>query len=136
MILCHVSVVLSIKTCMCIFFVLQKQFFAVVSFLLVAVFFRYWEILRIKMPHIALFFSIWLFFHEHLRFSEQEGKWETIYLTPVYHFRSFHRQLDISCTITADSSPLYIANSRSQNGSLCFPRTSWNDCKFIFSPFC
>ena len=92
--------------------------------------------LKNKMPHIALFFSIWLFFHEHLRFSEQEGKWETIYLTPLYHFRSFHRQLDISCTITADSSPLYIANSRSQNGSLCFPRTSWNDCKFIFSPFC
>ena len=127
MILCHVSVVLSIKTCMCIFFVLQKQFFAVVSFLLVAVFFRYWEILRIKMPHIAHYFSIWLFFHKHLRFPEQEGKWETIYLTPLYHFQSFQRQLHISCAITVDSSPLYIASSRTQTGSLCFLRTSRND---------
>ena len=32
------------------------------------------------------FFSIWVFFHEHSRFTRQQGKGEGTYLTPLYHF--------------------------------------------------
>ena len=35
-----------------------------------------------------------------------------IYLTPLYHFHPLHRHLDISRAITAESSPLHIAGSR------------------------
>ena len=31
-------------------------------------------------------FSIWVFFHEYLQFTRQQGKWECIYLTPLYYF--------------------------------------------------
>ena len=34
----------------------------------------------------SFFFSIWVFFHEHSRFTRQQGKGEGIYLTPLYHF--------------------------------------------------
>ena len=50
------------------------------------------------------FFSIWVFFHEYSRFRGQHGNGEGIYLTPHYHFDPLHRHLDISRTITADSS--------------------------------
>ena len=43
------------------------------------------------------FFSIWVFFLEHLRFTGQPGKEEGIYLTPICHF---HRHLDISRALT------------------------------------
>ena len=56
------------------------------------------------------FFSIWVFFHEHSRFTGQQGKGEGIFLTPLYHFHPLHRHLDISRAITAGSSPLHIAN--------------------------
>ena len=52
-------------------------------------------------------FSIWIFFHEHSRFTRQQGKGEGIYLTPLYHFHPLHRHLDISRAITAESSPLH-----------------------------
>ena len=55
------------------------------------------------------FFSIWVFFHEHSRFTGQQGKGKGIYLTPPYHFHPLHRHLDISRAITAESSPLQIA---------------------------
>ena len=59
------------------------------------------------------FFSIWVLFHEHSRFTGQHGKGEaiSISLSPLYHFHMLHRHLDISCTITAKSSPLHIASS-------------------------
>ena len=62
--------------------------------------------------HIArrgcfFFLSIWVFFHEHSRFTVQQGKGESIYLTPHYHFHRLHRHLDISRTITVESSPLF-----------------------------
>ena len=56
------------------------------------------------------FFSMWVFIHEHLRFTRQQRKGEAISLTPHYHFHPFHRQLDISRAISAKSSPLHIAN--------------------------
>ena len=59
-----------------------------------------------------LFFSIWIFFHEHSRITGLQGKGEGISLTPHYHFHPLHRHLDISRAIAAESSPLYIASSR------------------------
>ena len=58
------------------------------------------------------FFSIWVFFYEHSRITGLQGKGEGISLTPHYHFHPFHRHLHISRAITAESSPLHIASSR------------------------
>ena len=52
------------------------------------------------------------------------GEGEGIYLTPLYHFHPLHRHLDISRTITAESSPLHIASSRTRAGNLWFPSAS------------
>ena len=39
----------------------------------------------------SFFFLIWVFFHEHSRFTGQQGKGEAISLSPLYHFHPFHR---------------------------------------------
>ena len=54
----------------------------------------------------TIFFSIWVFFHEHSRTTGLQGKGEGISLTPHYHFHPLHKHLDISWAITAESSPL------------------------------
>ena len=59
-----------------------------------------------------IFFLSMFFFQEHSLFTGQQEKGEGIYLTPLYHLNPLHRHLDISRTITADSSPLHIACSR------------------------
>ena len=41
------------------------------------------------------FFSIWVFFHEHSRFTGQQGREKGISSTTLYHFHSFHRHQDI-----------------------------------------
>ena len=64
------------------------------------------------------FFSIWVFFHDHSRITGLQGKGEGISLTPHYHFHPLHRHLDISRAITAESSPLHIASSRTRPGNL------------------
>ena len=51
----------------------------------------------------------------------QQGKGEGIFLTPLYHFHLLHRHLDISRAITAESSRLHIASSRTRTGNLWFP---------------
>ena len=38
----------------------------------------------------VFFFSIWVFFHEHSRITELQGKGEGIPLTPRYHFHPLH----------------------------------------------
>ena len=55
------------------------------------------------------FFSIWIFFHEHSRFTRQQGKGTAI---------SMWRHLDISWAITAESSLLHIASSWNRTGNL------------------
>ena len=60
------------------------------------------------------FFSIWVFFHEHSRITGLQGKGEGIPLSPRDHFQLLHRHLDISRAITAESSPLHIASSRTR----------------------
>ena len=57
------------------------------------------------------FFSIWVLFHEHSRFTGQQGKREAISLTPLYHFHSFLRHVDILRAFTANSSPLHVGSS-------------------------
>ena len=73
---------------------------------------------------LFFFFFIWVFFHEHSRFTGQQGKGKGIYLTPLYHFHPLHRHLDSSRAITAESSPLHIASSRTRTGILWFPSAS------------
>ena len=60
---------------------------------------------------IRFFISVWGFFHEHWRFTGQQGKGKVTSVTPLYHFHPFRRHLDFSRAITARSSPLYIATS-------------------------
>ena len=64
------------------------------------------------------FFSIGVFFHDHLRITGLQGKGEDISLTPHYLLYPLHRHLDISWAITAESSPLHIGSSRTQTGNL------------------
>ena len=71
-----------------------------------------------------VFFSMWVFFHEHSRITGLQGKGEGISLTPHYHFHPLNRYLDISRAITAESSPLHIASSQTRTGNLWFPSAS------------
>ena len=71
-----------------------------------------------------IFFSIWVFLHEHSRITGLQGRGEGISLTPHYHFHPRHRYLDMSRVITARSSPLHIASSRTRTGSPWFSRAS------------
>ena len=52
------------------------------------------------LKQLLFFCSIWVFFHEHSQFTEQQEKREAISLTPVYHFQTPHRHLDINRAIT------------------------------------
>ena len=65
-----------------------------------------------KIIYIYIFFSIWVFYHDHSRITGLQGKGEGTSLTPHYHFHPLHKHLDISRAITAESSPLHIASSR------------------------
>ena len=67
---------------------------------------------------------IWVFFREHSRITGMLGKGEGISLTPHYHFNPLQKHLYISRAITAESSPLHIASSRTRTGNLWFPSTS------------
>ena len=44
------------------------------------------------------FFSIWVFFHEHSRFTGQQGKGEGICLTPLFVSLSNHCKKKLSCS--------------------------------------
>ena len=71
-----------------------------------------------------IIFSIWVFFHNHSRIKELQGKGKGISLTPYYDFCQLHRHLDISQAITAESSSLPIGSSQTQTRNLWFPSTS------------
>ena len=60
-----------------------------------------------------------------------QGKGEGIPLTPHYHFCPLHRHLDISRAITADSSPLHIASSRTRTANLWFPSASRKPLSYV-----
>ena len=67
-----------------------------------------------SMHKSTFFFYLFFFFHKHSRVTGQQGKREAISLHPLYHFYSLDRLLDIRRVITAESSPLHIANSRNE----------------------
>ena len=71
-----------------------------------------------------IFFSFWIFFHEHSGFTGQQRKGEDIHLTLFCHFHPLHIHFDISQAITTESSPLHIANSRIWTRNLWFPSAS------------
>ena len=75
-----------------------------------------------KLRIYMLFFSIWVFFHNHSRTTGLQGKGEGegISLTPHCHFYLLHRNLDISRAITAETSPLHIGNSWTRTENLWF----------------
>ena len=73
-----------------------------------------------KFSHHEFFFSIWVLFHDHSRITGLQRKGEGIPLTPHYHFHPLYRHLGIIRTITAESSPLHIASSRTLTGNLWF----------------
>ena len=61
-----------------------------------------------------VFFSVWVFFHDHSRITGLQGKGEVISLTPLCDFHPLHRHLDISRAITTESSRLHIGSSRTR----------------------
>ena len=73
-----------------------------------------------KKKFFFLFFSKWVFFHEHSRMTGLQGKGEDISLTPHYHIHPLRRHLDISWVITAESSPLHMVSSRTRTGNFGF----------------
>ena len=74
--------------------------------------------------HSHVFFSIWVFVHTQSRFTGQQGKGKGIYFTPLYHFHTFHRHLDISHLLAAEGSPLHIASSWTRARNLWSPSAS------------
>ena len=85
------------------------------------------QIVILLVTLLLIFFSIWVFFHNHSRTTGLQGKEEGISLTLHYHFHPLHRHLDISQAITAESLPLHIGSSRIWTGNLWLPSTSYDD---------
>ena len=83
--------------------------------------------------YIYIYSIYYIHFHEHSQTTGLQGKGEDISLTPHYHFHPLHRHLDIRRVITAESSPLHIASSRTQTGNLWFPSASQATRPFMFS---
>ena len=79
----------------------------------------YWNFFR-----RYLFFSIWVFFHEHSQITWMQGKWEGISLTPHHNFYLLRRHLDINQALTAGRSPLLLASSQTRTRNLWFPSAS------------
>ena len=81
-------------------------------------------------------------------FTIHKTAWEVedISLIPFYHFYPLHRHLDISWVVTAESSPLHTARSRTWTGNLWFPSASYQPLSYslffaiisstINGPFC
>lgn len=77
----------------------------------------------LKTIYYDLFFYLG-FIYGHSRFTGQQLKGKGISLTPLYHFHPLYGHLEISRTITAGISPLYIASSLTQTECLWFQGAS------------
>ena len=84
------------------------------------VFIENMEIIWYVLLHLCIFFSVWVFFHEHSRITGLQEKGQGISLNPHYHFHPLHRHLHISRAITADSSRLHIDSSQTRTGTFDF----------------
>ena len=82
------------------------------------------ELLQIKLKHVQIKVSIFFFYVDFLSgtFTNHRtaGKGEGYFI----NFHPLHRHLDIGRAITAESSPLHIASSRTRTGNLWFPSAS------------
>ena len=102
---------------------LNRVILALISYYLSLM--RYMNLLMWDLNYRMIFFSIWVFYHDHSRITGLQEKGEGITLTPHYHFHPLHRHLDISRAITTESSPsLHIDSSRTRTGNLWFPSAS------------
>ena len=81
----------------CKFFVCRSSVPISATFYLVLV------IVPVGLYLLRIFFSTWVFLHEHPRITGLQEKWEGVSLTPHYHFHPLHRQSEISRAITAES---------------------------------
>ena len=79
---------------------------------------------RLRRPNPDNYIFLSGFFSTTILFTGLQGKGEGISLTPHYHFHPLHRHLDISRAITAESSPLRVASTRTRSGNLWFPSAS------------
>ena len=79
--------------------------------------------LKISQLQLQLFFSIWVFFHEHSQFTGQQEKGKVICLTGLYHFYPLCSYLSISRATKAETLLLYIAKcrTRTRNFDCCTP---------------
>ena len=69
--------------------------------------------------------EIFFFYLDFLsRITGLQGKGKGSSLTPHYHLHPLYRHLDTNWAITAVSSPLHIASSRTRTGNLSFPSAS------------
>ena len=79
---------------------------------------------KLENHKLTLFFSFWVSFNEHSRFTGQVGKIVAIYLTLLYHFDPLQRHLDISRVVVLESSTLNKDSSRTRTLNLRFPSGS------------
>ena len=92
----------------------------------------HWERKRLQHRAVIIFFSSWVFFHFHSRILSRiarlQWKAEGIPLIRHYHFHPLYKNLDISRTITAESSPLHIGSIQIQTGNFWFPSAQKKYC--------
>ena len=67
-----------------------------------------------KFYNKLIFFSVWVFFHDHSQITGLQEKGKGISLTHHYLFQSLHRHLGIIRAITAESSPPHIGSNRTR----------------------
>ena len=78
-----------------------------------------------------LFFSIWVFFSFDIDFTHHSMGRQKPILTNLYHFHLRRKHLDISKTITAESSPLsVVSDDRTQTRNLWLPNKFSEICTF------
>ena len=77
--------------------------------------------LKISQLQLQLFFSIWVFFHEHTQFTGQQEKGKVICLTGLNHFYPLCSYLNISLATKAETTLLHIASYRTRNFDCCTP---------------
>ena len=79
-----------------------------------------WKLTKNIYIYIYIYFFIRVLFHEHSRITGLQRKGEGISLSPSNHFHPLHRHLEISRTVTAESSPLPIASTWTRIGNFDF----------------
>ena len=72
----------------------------------------------------SIFFSLWIFFHDHSQITGLQGKGVGISLTSHYHFQPFHRHLEISRAINVERLTLHIPGDWTRTNNPWFPSAS------------